>query len=60
MHIAHSKFRTEEKDQATNLPLARHHGYQAACQKHAETIATIQRYLPGWVPPYYSITGNIK
>jgi len=29
---------------------ARLRGYQAACQKHKETIAAIRQYLPGWEP----------
>lgn len=55
MHIAYSIFRTEEKEQDANLSLARYSGYQAACQKHNETIAAIQRYLPDWLPPFHPV-----
>lgn len=59
MYIAYSAFRPEEKDQNNNDVLARYQGYQVACQKHNQTIAAIQKYIPGWQPAFYQ-TLNTK
>jgi hypothetical protein len=51
MHIAYSAFRVSAKKSAcSNHHLALYQGYLAACEKHQETIAAIQEYLPGWRP----------
>ncbi|QKJ28492.1 hypothetical protein HQ865_01520 [Mucilaginibacter mali] len=58
MYIAYSALRTEEKDLNNNDAWARYQGYRAACQKHNETIAAIQKYLPGWQPSFHQELNN--
>lgn len=50
MHLAYSALRTTGKRPGNNRAAARYRGYRAACEKHRETIARIQQYLPGWQP----------
>ena len=56
MHIAYSALRTttkNDKAQLKNQQLQqRLEGYQAICQKYNHEIAAIQKYLPGWMPPF--------
>lgn len=50
MHLAYSAFRLTSKAPKRKQPSARYRGYIAACEKHRQTIAEIQQYLPGWQP----------
>ena len=50
MHLAYSALRTTGKRPGNNRATARYRGYRAACEKHRETIAQIQQYLPDWQP----------
>jgi hypothetical protein len=49
MQLVYSALRHSGKKQNSRAS-ARYRGYLAACQKHRETIAAIQQYLPGWQP----------
>lgn len=56
MHIAYSALRTKRKN-GKALPVNkeltdRYEGYQTACNKYRAEIAAIQKYLPGWLPPF--------
>jgi len=56
MHIAYSALRTKQKEakpQLLNQQLSqRYKGYQTACNKYRAEIANIQKYIPGWLPPF--------
>ncbi len=56
MYIAYSAFKSSTDDHrfTTDDPLtqARYRGYQQACKKHRDSIAQIQKYLPGWFPKF--------
>jgi hypothetical protein len=52
MHLAYSALRSTAKQPVNKKISARYKGYQAACQKHKDTIAAIQEYLPGWQPSF--------
>jgi hypothetical protein len=56
MYIAHSALRTKQKNgkpPLINTELSqRYEAYLAACNKHRNQIAAIQKYIPGWVPPF--------
>ncbi|MVN89599.1 hypothetical protein [Mucilaginibacter aquatilis] len=60
MHIAYSSltnFHTHSKRNRTRNEIdkvlkLRHKAYEAACIKHREEIAAIQKYLPGWQPAF--------
>ena len=56
MHIAYSALRTKSKNgknQLANKKLdQRYQAYQTACNKYQAEIAAIQKYMPGWMPPF--------
>ncbi|MCQ6958793.1 hypothetical protein [Mucilaginibacter aquariorum] len=56
MHIVYSALRTQLKNgkaQPINQELTeRYEAYQATCNKYREEIAAIQKYMPGWAPPF--------
>jgi hypothetical protein len=56
MHIAYSALRTQQKNgKATpvNKELTeRYDAYQTACNKYRAEIVAIQKYMPGWAPPF--------
>jgi hypothetical protein len=56
MHLAYSALRIKpkiSKPELLNKELAqRYQGYQTACNKYRAEIAEIQKYMPGWVPPF--------
>jgi len=56
MHIAYSALRpgsTKNRTKPANKQLLeRYNAYQAVCQKYGDEIAAIQKYLPGWTPPF--------
>jgi hypothetical protein len=56
MHIAYSALRTKQKNgknQLANQELnARYGAYQAACNKYKAELTAIQKYMPGWLPPF--------
>lgn len=52
MHLAYSALRNTGKRPANKKAVDRYKGYLAACQKHQQTIAAIQEYLPGWQPSF--------
>lgn len=56
MHIAYCALRTKQKNSKPELLSKelsqRYHGYQTACDKYRAEIAQIQKYMPGWVPPF--------
>jgi hypothetical protein len=56
MHIAYSALRTKQKNGKTELLTKeltqRYLGYQTACNKYKAEIAEIQKYIPGWAPPF--------
>jgi hypothetical protein len=54
MHLAYSALRSTGKRTANRKATSRYRGYQAACDKHKQTIAAIQQFMPGWQPPFYS------
>jgi len=56
MHIAYSALRTKPKNGKSQLANAelneRYQAYQTACNKYQAEIAAIQKYMPGWLPPF--------
>jgi hypothetical protein len=58
MHIAYAtlqddKLRPAQDSAADNNQLStRFKAYYTACDKYSKEIIAIQKYLPGWVPPY--------
>ncbi|CAM3789772.1 hypothetical protein MUGA111182_09825 [Mucilaginibacter galii] len=59
MHLAYSSLRNINENDQSNKPSftkkarqLRYQGYQAACEKYQNEIATIQQYLPGWKPAF--------
>jgi len=56
MHLAYSALNTTSQastNKALNNTLTeRYHAYQAVCEKYKHEIASIQKYLPGWVPAF--------
>lgn len=56
MHIAYSALRTKQKtgklELSTKELTQRYQGYQTACNKYRAEIAEIQKYIPGWLPPF--------
>ncbi|GGH03527.1 hypothetical protein [Mucilaginibacter phyllosphaerae] len=56
MHLAHSALRTKQKNgksQLANKELdERYRAYLTACNKYQAEIAAIQKYMPGWLPPF--------
>jgi len=52
MQIVYSALYTTGKRPDNNPASARYRGYLAACEKHRETIAAIQQYLPDWQPEF--------
>jgi hypothetical protein len=56
MHIAYSALRTKPKN-GRALPVSkdlteRLNAYENACDKYRAEIAAIQKYMPGWMPPF--------
>ena len=58
MHIAYTALQ-ESKPRPThgsvtddNQLLIRLKAYYAVCDKYSKEITTIQKHLPGWVPPF--------
>ncbi|MBB5395622.1 hypothetical protein HDC91_001650 [Mucilaginibacter sp. AK015] len=56
MYIAYSALRTKQKN-GKHMPTSREltkraAGYIAACDKYRHEIAAIQKYIPGWMPPF--------
>jgi len=51
MQIVYSALR-QTRETKNNRAAARYRGYLAACEKHRETIAAIQQYLPDWQPEF--------
>ncbi|MBD1384008.1 hypothetical protein IDJ75_01870 [Mucilaginibacter rigui] len=56
MYIAYSALRTKPKkgkpDLLSKELTQRYQGYQNACTKYKAEIAEIQKYIPGWLPPF--------
>ena len=55
MYIAYSALRSKQKHSKPELSkelTQRCEGYQSACNKYRAEIAEIQKYLPGWIPPF--------
>jgi len=56
MYIAYSALRTKQKNSKpellSNELTQRYLGYQTACTKYRAEIAEIQKYIPGWLPPF--------
>ncbi|MFA6247275.1 MAG: hypothetical protein WC615_10055 [Mucilaginibacter sp.] len=56
MYIAYSALRTKPKNGKPDLLskelTQRYRGYQTACNKYRAEIAEIQKYIPGWLPPF--------
>ena len=56
MYIAYSALRIKQKQ--VNTPILskeltlRCEGYQTACNKYRTEITEIQKYIPGWLPPF--------
>jgi hypothetical protein len=57
MHLIHSALGPLQQNVAqtnqdpTELQV-RYRAYLEACDKHRDTIADIQKYLPGWMPKF--------
>ena len=57
MHLIYSALRPLQQNamQTTENPTElalRYRAYLSACDKHRNTIADIQKYLPGWMPKF--------
>jgi len=58
MHLAYSAVSASTNDQQNNRHdtdhelVLRYEAYQAACDKYRHEIASIQKYLPGWMPKF--------
>lgn len=56
MHIAYSALRIKQKQGKTPILskelTQRCEGYQTACNKYRAEITEIQKYIPGWLPPF--------
>lgn len=58
MHIAYTSIRENEPQPKSGLVTENNQtqiklkGYYAACHKYSKEITAIQKYLPGWVPPF--------
>ena len=62
MHIAYSAIRIiatnahpatdNYDDQNKNETMIRYLAYQTVCNKYSQEIATIQKYIPGWLPQF--------
>ncbi|WP_295772842.1 hypothetical protein [uncultured Mucilaginibacter sp.] len=60
MHIAYSLFknlngsskRNTTENEIDEVLKLRYKAYKAACIKHRQEIAAIQKYLPGWQPDF--------
>ncbi|TSD67580.1 hypothetical protein FFF34_009370 [Inquilinus sp. KBS0705] len=56
MYIAYSALRPQTKNgKIKNLDQNLQHrirAYQATCQKYKQQIIEIQKYMPGWLPPF--------
>ena len=55
MYIAYSALRaTKNGNRDTIDPqlVQRYQAYRATCRKYQHQIAAIQKYMPGWIPPF--------
>jgi hypothetical protein len=62
MYLAYSAFNTVDTqaqiianqlhDQTDNELMLRYQAYQNACNKYSREIASIQKYIPGWMPKF--------
>lgn len=56
MHIAYNALNSRNKVNAKQTDndqlLQRLEAYHAVCKKHSDTLAAIQKYLPGWMPAF--------
>jgi hypothetical protein len=62
MHLAYSAFSTiamnlqsstdNQDEQNDNEILLRYLAYQNACDKYSHEIASIQKYMPDWIPQF--------
>ncbi|TWR25746.1 hypothetical protein FPZ43_15785 [Mucilaginibacter pallidiroseus] len=56
MHIVYNAFKSpgkfKSRQKEDSQLKQRLEAYQAACQKHSDTLAAIQKYLPGWMPAF--------
>ena len=41
-----------KNDENNNEVMLRYQAYQTACNKLADEIAAIQKYIPGWMPKF--------
>ena len=56
MHVAYNALKSPGRATAKQIKdkqlQQRLEAYHAACQKHTDTLAAIQKYLPGWMPAF--------
>ena len=58
MHIAYTTLQDNKPQPIQGSVIDNHQlsirfeAYYAACDKYSKEITAIQKYLPGWVPPY--------
>ncbi|WP_162996478.1 hypothetical protein [Mucilaginibacter celer] len=61
MYIAFSALSQQSRDGESrhnndalnsNESLIRFKAYEAACEKYKDQIIEIQKYMPGWMPPF--------
>ncbi|WP_214072408.1 hypothetical protein [Mucilaginibacter sp. dw_454] len=61
MHIAYTKLKdnksrpTQGNTTDNNQLSIRFKAYYTVCNKYSKEITAIQKYLPGWVPPYPAV-----
>ena len=64
MYVAYCALRTKQKPGKTKSPNneygERYRGYYAACQKYQQEIIAIQKYIPGWQPPFTEVTRKVN
>lgn len=53
MYIAYSALRPTNKSKLKDNELKqRMEAYRDTCKKYSREITAIQKYLPGWMPPF--------
>jgi hypothetical protein len=54
MHIAYSALHPagNKTNRRRRSHFNRYKGYKTACCKYRHEIAAIQKYMPGWMPPF--------
>jgi hypothetical protein len=59
MHLVYSAINNNDdsrqrnnQSETDNEMLLRYRAYQTACDKYRHEIASIQKYLPGWMPEF--------